>query len=315
MFREKIPRRQLSAWQFAAMTPVLIQLLGGASWFWIILMGGISLLVQWILRKWGVEAESRWLFVLQLLYIIVLLGSITGYASQSWPRSNSYPWVPLILLALAAWSAQKGTSAAARVGCVLFWGVLIVYLLVFGAGIREMEHNWFVFTKKAPEWLGAVIFITPVVAAILGNEGKAGGKSLLPVIFCLLAAVITNAVLSPAVASGMDNAFYEMSRSLSLFGVAKRFEALISAAMTVGWFTLLNLYLSVAGRLSEKIFPEWGRPGVWTTAVVSAGCMLCGLRVSAVNLLIFAAVIWVALPILLQLLKQIKKSEKNEKSA
>lgn len=308
MFREKIPSRQLSAWLFAGLTPVLIQLLSGSSWAWIGIAGLISVLINCFV--WRTEWEpKRWQSALILLYIIIVLGQLVSRAAGSWPVGNSYPAVPLILLALAAWSAQKGPSAAARVGAVLFWFVLIMYLVAFGAGIKDIELKWLKPDWQIPDAMGLLLLLTPAGAVcLLRSDEKWGARLILPAILTLCAALITVGVLSPAVAAKLENPFYEMSRSIHLAGVARRFEALISAGMTVGWFALVNLFLTICGTLFGQILEGWGRTGVWICAIAAATWMLCGLHISECILLIVGAVFWVAMPILTQGLGKIKKS-------
>lgn len=308
MFREKIPSRQLSAWLFTGLTPVMIQLLGGSSWFWIGAAGIIGGTATFCVWRSGWEPK-RWQCPLLIFYIIIVLGQLVSNAAGSWPVGNSYPAVPLIVLALSAWSAQKGPSAAARVGAVLFWFVLIMYLVVFGAGAKDVRFEWLKPHWEIPNAMGLLLFLIPAAAACILCPGEKWGSRLtLPAVFTLCAALITTGVLSPVVAGKVDSAFYEMSRSINLSGIARRFEALISAAMTVGWFALLSLFLAICATLFQRFLEGWGRTGVWICALSSAVWMLCGLHISEWILLITGAVFWVAMPILTQGLEKIKKS-------
>lgn len=308
MFRERIQARQLSAWLFTGLTPVMIQILGGSAWLWIGIAGIIGGVAVFFVWRSGWEPK-RWQCPLLIFYIIIVLGQLVSDAAGSWPVGNSYPAVPLILLGLAAWSAQKGPSAAARVGAVLFWFVLIMYLVVFGAGVKDVRFEWLKPQWEMPDELGLLLFLIPAAAACLLRPGNVWGPRLiLPTVFTLCAVLITVGVLSPAVAEKVDSAFYEMSRSINLAGVARRFEALISAGMTVGWFALLSLFLTACGALFQRFLEGWGKVGVWIGALSSAAWMLCGLHISEWFLLIAAAVFWVAMPILTQGLEKIKKS-------
>lgn len=308
MFREKIPSRQLSAWLFAGVTPVLIQLLGGSSWVWVAIAGAISLLITACAWRLGWE-PNRWQAAVLLIFNVIALGSLLHECDESWPLGNSYPAVPLIVLALAAWSAQKGPSAAARVGAVLFWFVLIMYLVVFGAGVKDVQLQWLRPEWGMPDAMGILVFLVPSVAVCLLRPGVRWTVRLsLPVVFTVAAAVITAGVLSAPVAMDMENPFYEMSRSVSIAGVARRFEALISAGMSVGWFALTSLLLTVCGALVQRIFPGLSKAGVWGSALATGGFMLCGLHIPALILLSGGALFWVAVPVLTQGLGKIKKS-------
>lgn len=307
MSLEKIPSRQLGAWLSAALIPVLIQLLGGTSWLNVGVAGILCGLLVWIVWRWGAPEKGRWLCLAESLYIIVLLGELAPCAAQCWSGS-SYPAVPLVLLALAAWSANKGASAAGRVGCVLFWFVLIMYLTVFGVAAKEVNVRWLMPPGGGWSWKGTVLLLIPAAANVLRKEGRWMPRLVLPALLCLIAAALTAGVLSAPVAAGTENAFYEMSRSLNLLGIAERFEAVISAGATVGWFSLMSLLLSVAAQLAETLHAGWGRAGVAVTAAGAAAWMLCGLHISEPVLAGMAAVFWVALPILTQGIEKIKKT-------
>lgn len=297
------------------MTPALIQLLSGSSWVWLAVAGTVSVLIAVCVWQLGWDV-TRWQAPFLLIYTIIVIGSVLRQCDESWPVGNSYPAVPLIVLALAAWSAQKGPSAAARVGTVLFWVVLIMYLVVFGAGAKDVQLRWLKPRWDVPNAMGQLIFLVPSAAACLVRPDKKWSVRLtLPMVFTIAAAIITVGVLSTPVAMRLENPFYEMSRSISIASVARRFEALISAGMTVGWFALLSLLLSICGLCVQRLFAGWGRTGVWGSALAAGGWMLCGLHIPGWILLIGAALFWVAMPILTQGLGRIKKSKKSENNA
>ena len=308
MFREGIPSKQLSAWLAAAMIPVLIQTLSGMSWLMVLMFGTLSVVVgRWI---WGVGSIDvpRWVSIAQFLFLILLLGQLLEGAAKTWQSENGWA-VPLIMLVLAAWSAQKGPSAAARVGCVLFWFVLVIYLIVLGAGVKDVHLLWLKPSGTKVEWLGMVVLLLPCAASVLLKSGeKWGVRLVLPMAFAVTATMVTVGVLSASVASSIWDPFYEMSRSLSLLGVAKRFEAVVSAGMTVGWFALISLLLTVSGKYFEKIVEGKGRLGIWVCGVVSVIWLLCGLHIPQWITGILAAVFWVGIPVLTQGIETQKKS-------
>lgn len=308
MFREKIPAPQLSAWLFAAMVPVGLQLLGGESWLWVGCAAALSLLMASILWRRPREV-SKWESGLLFIYVSVLMGQLLHETAQSWPVGNSDPAVPLILLALGAWSAQKGTGAAARVGAVLFWVVLGLYLAVYAAGVKDVKLSWLKPGSDIPDGIGLTVYLLPwATAGLLKAKGAPGKHGWLTLIFLTAGAVITAGVLSPVAAEQTENAFYEMCRSLDLLGVARRFEVLICAGTTVGWFAMLSMLLSLCGSYAQKIFPGLGRAGVWAAAGTAAVWRLCGLHINPNFLVLAGAVFWVGIPLLTQGLEKIKKS-------
>lgn len=308
MYREQIPHRRLTAWLFAAVTPTAIQLISGGSWVWTGLI--CALCVFGVLLRWrfGGGSEPFPIAIGQWLVTVWVLASVSDGAMGSWPGGEN-KLVPLALLALAAWCALKGPSAAARVGCVLFWFVLIVYLVLFGAGIREVELSRLLPGVGQRPHLAAVILMTPAAAGALRKEkGNTPVRLVLPAVFVLAACVITLGVLSPETAAVCDNAFYEMTRSLSILGAARRFEAVLSAAMTTGWFCLMSLYLCLCGHFAEGVSKGWGRRAVAISASVTAGILLCDMHISGRFLVVATSVFWVVLPIITQWIDAQKKS-------
>ena len=308
MFREKIPARQLSAWLFAAMVPVALQLLGGASWLWVGVCGLTSLAVTQMLWR-APEDRAKWESAILFIYVVILLGELLCVTAQSWPVGNSDPAVPLILLVLAAWSARKGPAAAARVGAVLFWVVLGLYLAVFVTGGKDIKLMWLKPSSTAPDALGLTVLLLPWAGtSLMRSPGAPGRHGWLTFGFVLMGTIITCGVLSPWIAERTTNAFYEMSRSLDLLGVARRFEALICAGATVGWFGTFSLLLTLCGGYTEKIFPGRSRGAVWIAAGAAVLWRLCGLHIEPIFLLIAGAIFWGLLPLLTQGLGKIKKS-------
>ena len=307
MFHERIPGKQLSAWLFAAIVPVILQQIGG-SWIWALCLGGLGIVIASVLWRKPREPGKTECAIL-LLYITILLGQLLAYTAQSWPVGNSDPAVPLILMALAVWSSQRGLSASARVGAVLYWAVLGLYFVVCISGVKNVKFEWL-----RPEMTGVsaiipILFMLPGASSILlGKKGSPGIKGVLIVVFATMGAAVTAGILSPAMASKLPNSFYEMGRSQDLLGVARRFEALICAGTTVGWFSLISLLLTLCGTYAEKISSGKGKAGVLLAAIAAAGSKLCGLHITDEYLLLTGTVFWVVIPLLTQGLGREKKS-------
>ena len=309
MFDKKIAAGQLSAWVFTAITPPLIQLAGGSSWAWLLGLGAVCFLVNWLRGRWGCEELPKVLCLPVLVLTVILLGELASYSAESWPTRDSFPAVPLILLALAAWSAGKGPQAAARVGAVLFWFVVIMYMVVFAAGIKQVRWQWISLSGIMPQALCSVLLLVPSAALLLPVDRKcAMGKTLLGLGIAVAAILLTQGILSPGVAAEAKQPFHEMSRSLELLGIAQRFEAFLCAASTAGWFALLNLFLSIGGEVCHRLAAGWKKPGIWFAAILAAFWLLCGLHISGLIMAFACAVFWVIIPVLVQGIGKIKKS-------
>lgn len=308
MYNEKLPGRQLTTWLAAALIPTVIQRTSGSPWLAVLISASLCLLC--VCLRWCCPSTTggKLVPVLQWIVIVTVLGTVCEASVSSWPRGG-HKAVGLILLALAAWSAWKGPSAAARVGCVLFWFVLLLYLVLLGAGLKQVRLQWLLPTRGDADALGCVLLLTPAAAAIhLNKREKCSPRLTVIGLFALAASVVTAGVLSPELAVQYDLPFYEMIRSLTIRGNARRFEALLSAAMTVGWFALISLYLSLAGKWTEALFPGRGRGGVIAAALAAAGILLCDLHIDGAILLLAAAIFWVIMPLATQGIDKIKKS-------
>lgn len=283
--------------------------MAGASWISVLLACVLSLLCVWLRWGFGAEPQGKLISVFQWILLALVLGSACQASVQSWPQ-GAHPAVGIILLILAVWAAWKGPSASARVGCVLFWFVLLLYLVLLGAGVKDVQIKWLTPTvAEDVSGFACVLLLTPAVAAIhLNKRENVKPRLLLIGVFCTVGAAITAGVLSPQVAADRQNAFYEMTRSLNLLGQARRFEAVLSAGMTTGWFSLLSLYLTLCAQLAETVRTEWGKWGSAAAAASAAAILLCDLHISGLLLLILTAVFWVLLPLLTQGVDKIKKS-------
>lgn len=307
MFREKIPARQLGSWCFAAMVPALVHWVSGHPWPLVAVAVVVAGAAVWAVWSWGAGGADR-LWGLRTLFAVVMAGTMARTSAGSWPGDNA-PAVPLILLALAAWSAGKGPSAAARVGCVLFWFVLGLYLLILGTAAGEVQWRWLAPVKGEVPWMGVVVALLPGAAVYLLKEKKPSGRAVVPGAFGVAAVLTTAGVLSPWVAGGMTDAFYEMTRSLEVLGVARRFEAVLSAGMTVGWYCCLTVLLTVAGEAVERHKEGWGTAAVYTGAAAAGVWVLLGPALPEPVFAAGALVLWAIVP----LLDKMGKARKDDK--
>lgn len=297
----------MTAWLSAALTPTLLQLASGVGWPAAAITAAVCSGAVFAVTKWGKFTRTPILMWLQYLYIVVLLCSLLPYAAYSWPGDN-YPAVPLILLALAVWSANKGAQAAARVGCVLFWLVLGIYLIVLALGTGEVKMEWLRPMQAASSWQAVTLLLIPCGAmTVMGKASKWDIRLLLTAGIWILSTVVAAGVLSPERAKELSDPLYTTVRSLALPGIAQRFEALLSAGMTVGWFGLLTVLLTMSAGTIEAVKHAWGKKALWGCALLAGTGMLCNLHISWVILALMASVFWVIIPILTQGLVRLKK--------
>lgn len=293
---------------FTATVPVLVQLLSGSGWVSAGVLTGLAVAAVALQDRWGGE-PAKWQCPFHIIYIVLMLTALMPLSAGSWPAGETEPAVWMILLLLAALSAGKGPLAASAVGAALFWVVLILYCVLLVIGVKDIQTQWLKPQWTMPQPLAMAALLIAPGSCCLGRKSTEACRTFrLAAIIITAAAVLTAGVLSPWVASECTDAFYVMTRSVSVTGIARRLEPLASAVMTVGWFALANLLLTQCGVLTEKFFGRGGRTGVWLAAVAVAAGSLCGMHISGWLLLGAGAVFWVFLPALTQGLEPEKKS-------
>lgn len=249
--------------------------------------------------------QPKWICVAQWVWVTLTLMLLLRETANAWPMGNAYPAIPVTLALLAAWSAQRGASAAAGAAGTLYYIVGIGFLLVLAAGLGQVswEREW--AASKAINEKILLIFLLPCAAAAIAREG--GSKGSLPgcFLFAVVSAIVVQGIQSVYGLQGVP--FYEMSRGLELLGVWERFEALVCALLTVGWTMLLTLLATAAGSLVKQVVHNGFRWGVWGTVIVAVAGMLCNMRPNVAILGIYGLICWGLLPILAQAIVPEKK--------
>ena len=319
MFREKVPQYQLAAWLFVAISAPLIQLVGKNGWLPALIAGIACLGLCWLVTALpaGKITQKKWFCVLQLPVITLVTTEFAKWSVDCWPTGTDFPVVPLTLLALAVFSALHGASVASRVPSVLFWFLAILYGIVLAAGSKNVKAEWLMPGWELPQEGLLLTLLLPAVAALLPREKGKAVYFVFPVILLFLAAAAlwTVGTISPDVASEVAWPFYESSKSLSLLGVAERFESLVSVAMTLGYFSLYSLLLNAAGAMGENLSPGWGKGAVIACGIATAALTLLMIHTAQGLLVIITLITWCFLPVFGGFTELWKKSKKGEKSA
>ena len=302
MSHKEITEKQESAWLAAAMIAPLAQTASGCTWPAVLLLGGACLLICWALGKYSAES-SGWLNILQGIWNCVVISEILHWSVYCWPDQRSAYAVPLTLLLLAAWAASGGARAV-RSGCVLLWPVVLLLGAVLLSGIPEVQPENLMSGWQIP---GAHLITAALIPALSAGRGEKGNSRLLwrAAIFAMATAAITAGVLSSAVSGRERVPIYELSRSLSLFGVGKRLESLIAAAMTMGYYVTVTFLISIGKNAQEN------QKAVWWVAALSGILLISGLHLDSRLMALGSVLIWVVLPLLSGLEKNFKKRKKG----
>lgn len=300
-------RNAKGAWILAAMAAPAAQLALGQPWPTTAAEAAIGLGACYVGWKLAGKELPKWLWVLQWLWIGLLIPGIISGAGECWPgaiQSHAICWV---LLILAAVSAASGLREAASAAACAFWLIGILMILIMVAGIGVVEPTWLLRKREPPQPAAAWVFLIPGAAMLL--PGKKPGGSWLAAAGGI--AVLMSALVDGVVPAGMqgENPFYLYSMSLTLPGGARRMEALASVGLTMSRFCLLTLLLSLAGRAADRIREGWGTGAVLLTALVGGIVFAAGWKMPEIIFLLGTFVLWILFPALFK--NNLEKREKR----
>lgn len=296
-----IRKSQWNAWLLTTSVPVLLSIIGQNSWLTVLLTASITGVLCCCALSCPKLPIPRWLCFMELGWIALFLGGIGRLAGSCWAQEGSLPAISLILLAMATFAAQNGALRGARIGATLAWLVLPLIAMVLLAGVQVGNMQWIRTDFELPSGALVAIFLLPSLSAFLPTECGGSPKwvvgilSVLAVVF----AVIIDAVLGGRVASVSVNAFYEFSKSVNLFGVAERFEAIVGCVLTMGWFLLFVLLLSVAHELGGHLAIKNKKISVWLVAA-AGGSLMCIMPNETDWMAVCALIFWGFLPAITQ---------------
>lgn len=319
MFNKKVNAYPLCAWLLCAMFALTAQYTANQNWLTVLLAGVGCILLCWcnLVLCEGQTCDKKWYCIFQIPFLVTAAAVTAGWSAETWQTGEGYPVVPLVLLAIAMFSAWDGAERASRTGSVVFWLVALLFAVILAAGIRDVKSEYLV-----PEWNGngsilLFVFLLPAVTSFLPREGApCYTKTLCAVVgLGVLTAVLTVGTLSQRVAEEECFPFYTFSKSLSLYGAAERFESLVSVALMMGQYSLLSLLLSCVGHLVHTICPGKGRAGVISCTVSAAALMVAAKQIPEIWLGAGALIFWGILPLVFRNTANTKKSEKIEKNA
>ncbi len=311
MFRKEVAAKPLTIWILCGMTAPVVQLLAGGD-FRLTVLIGLACTAVVCLGLSGSGEYSRSASGWQALFLVLAVAVCAWLAGESWPMGNTRRIVPWVLLGLAAWSAQRGPAVAARMAGILFIILCVGYGLVIAAGVAQTDWEWVLGHRDPDPAMAVFLFLLPGAGACL-PRGKVNKKQIwlfgIPLL-SLAASVVTCGSVDPT-AQTENYPFFEMCRSLSLFGFAERFEALVCALITVGWFSLLSFLLSCFGAAVQKFLPGRAQVAVWAAAIAAGISLLGKMSISWGLLSTASAVFWGFSPLLTQVLAMRKKHGKK----
>ena len=126
-----------------------------------------------------------------------------------------------------------------------------------------------------------------------------------------VAALLCSACLSPAWTAQLPQPLYTLTKSLSVLSVMQRFELLLSTAQLLGLVSLLTLLVCAAARTAEVCLGAgWGEKKEGVFCLLAFGVSFLTQRLPMAVWVVGAATFWGVIPILTQVIGNIKKNEK-----
>lgn len=282
-------------------------LCGRLDWCSALVSGIILTLMYWIDVQF--QLPPMVIRILQTVWLIIPL-YVCGRASAALFPDAGYPlYVPGIVLGLG-WLLAERPGDGVRACCALIgYFVIVAVGIVSVFSVTDLQWQWL---RPSFSWENLMI------AFSIGSGGMlvrtVYPKARLGKSWCA-AAFISPAILS-AVAVGClsaqlcaqeESAFYTLSRSISMFGVVERFEALIAACLTLGLCSVAALLFRAAGRLCGK----FARP-VCAILFLAALGMICR-PIAGEICAIGTVILWIVLPMIFSLKKDKKGVDKGKR--
>ena len=309
--RHKVKTAPLWAWIFSGISAPLAHVAGQSSWLAVLIFGAVCSVASYctLVRADKYAYHAGWYSAVQTLWIAVVSGVVAQWSVQCWPTAHGFPMVGVTLLVLAVFTAWDGAERASRCTGVLFWLLALLYAVILAAGTQNLKMRYMAPTIQSVAPLIVMLLLIPATASFLPCEKRASVVPLTVIaLFGTVVALWTVGTLSPNVTTRLPDPFYTFTRSLSLFGVAERFESLASVALTMGYFSLLTLMLCCVYHLTDSVFPEKGKTGVTAAAGLTLVIMISGAKVPELILSLGSVLLWILLPIFLP-----RKQKKVEK--
>lgn len=295
----------LNAWMTAAILAPLAIAAPESGWVTNLLVGILAAVVlPWVKRS--KRQISRWIWIVQIVWCIVLLIYYLGFLSLIWKGSGDL-FMPACMLLLGLWGARKGKFACASVGAVLLWLVFPFFGGICLAAAEDIVWKWAV--RNGMEYSPSVItaYLIPGMMWHLSGERKEReGKwyILLPVIGSVLCLVVRGTV--PKLEPGTIG-LSELSRGVEVFGRVMRLEAIAAMAMTVSLFCLLSMLLTSVKYCAESISKNRKEWILDIAAIVVHAGMLFKMTISDEIAAIGSVICWVILPLATQFVGPGKK--------
>lgn len=318
--------RQLAALLFAALTPPVCLLCAGLGWQWVLLAAVVAGAYYGLLLRRRPQdplhqnallalgpVGGRIALSLMGLFLLCLLGYVAGASALAFPETKGHLSSGLVVLLLAAMAAKAGPRVLARCGVVLFLAMGVIYAVILAFSLPDVSLRWLAPSGGGEAILPALaVFFLPTLGLYVlpdRDNTRLIWWWVALGLFAVAVAALVQGCLSPALA-GEELSFYQLSRSVSLFGVMERFEVLVSAAWLAGFFCLSGVIFVALGEIAALVLPLCAQPTPWLFAAAAGTLFLTRswpLWVFALGSAVFCGVF----PLGIQFIVYGKKMKKN----
>ena len=244
----------------------------------------------------------RALRIMRALWLAAPLCVGARAAQALFPDVSGSLYVPAVVLALAWLLARQSRNGLLACCVVVGFFVLGAVGIVSVFSLPKLTLRWL---RPAPALDGFLCALAIGAGGMLLAEcgeqpcpGWRWSALLAPAILSALA----GGCLSRPLAAGQASAFYTLSRGVSLFGVAERFEALIAACLTLGLCSACALLLRAARELLKSD---------WAILLLPIALALCFVPIPNSWIAVGTVLFWVFLPAIWPCEKKLKKRKKS----
>lgn len=266
----------------------------------------------WIMKQMGTDMNNylnHWTnsIVWSIARIFMLIHCIlsAGFCAYVFAKLMKHSLVPergfalilVVILILAAYGVSGGIESRARVYEILFWFLLIPYILMMLASVRNFEPEYVrgIFLPKEKNVIkGAYLvflFYTPLFFSLflVGEHTKKYGRGIIKTIAASV--LIAGGILLGSYILLLGN-FGEKSLAQMEYPVItlmstiqfkgnflKRMDALMLAVWFFTLYALLNLHLHYASNMMQEIFSK-GKRRNWQAAAAAVLVFGIGYRMN-----------------------------------
>lgn len=266
------------------------------------LLGFIYLFyLGWVMKHMGMDLNSylsgqampvvRSITLIFVMVHSILTAGFCGYVfaklmQYSLIRESSFLLVLLVIMIVAAYAVSGGIESRARVYEVLFWFVLIPYVAMMLASVKNFEWGYVsgVFLTDRQDFLKGVylvfLFLTPLFFSLflIGEKEKNHGRNIIKTIavsICIATVILLGSyvlLLGNFGRNSLETMQYPVVTLMSTIQFKGNFLKRMDSLMLAVWFftlyALLNLHLHYGAIMMTEIFSKKKRK-LWPVVVAA----------------------------------------------